>query len=229
MPKPDFNTHHPSWFSRTGDYRAAAREEALDRAVNSLQLAVANQDLPTRLPTQGQPSSPDITFLSRHLLPDATWSTLTTLGSDHLPITIYLSSHALPSTQKARSFMNFLKADWEGFTAESLERIFTNTPLPISCSAGEKVFRRILGDAGRHHNPCTNVRDYCSPLSEVVRPLILERDQRRINDPLGPAIKLLDRDIQHTSGRKLKTSGDPCWNLPNALPIPSATGLFCAN
>ena len=84
----DFNAHHPSWFSRTGDDRAAARGEALDEAVNSSQLAVANQDLPTRLLSQGQPSSPDITLLSGHLflLPDVTWSTLTTMGSDHLPL-----------------------------------------------------------------------------------------------------------------------------------------------
>ena len=32
-----------------------------------------------------------------------------------------------------------------------------------------------------------------------------------------------------TSDRKRKTSGDPCWNPPTALPIPSATGLTCKN
>ena len=79
-----FNTNHPSWFSRTGDVRAVTRGEALDGAINSSQLTIANQDLPTSLPSQGQPS-PDITLLSLHLLPDATWSTL---DSDHLPITV---------------------------------------------------------------------------------------------------------------------------------------------
>ena len=131
----DNNAHHLSWFSRTEDDRAGARREALDGAVNSSQLAVANQDLPTRLPSQGQPpSSLDVTHLSRHLLPDVTWSTLTTLGSDHLPIIISLSSHAPPSPRKAQSCTNFRKADWEGYTAEA-ERKFANTPLPTSCSA----------------------------------------------------------------------------------------------
>ena len=133
----DFSAHHPSWFSRTGDDRAAARGETLDGAVNSSQLAVANQDLPTRLPSQAKPSSPDITLLNGHLLRDVTWSTLTTLGSDHLPITISLSSYAPPSTRKARSFTSFRKADWEGFTAET-ERIFADTLLPTSCSTEEK-------------------------------------------------------------------------------------------
>ena len=38
--------------------------------------------------------------------------------------------------------------------------------------------------------------DYRGPLSEVVRPLVPERVQRRTDDPLDPVIKLLDRDIQ---------------------------------
>ena len=84
----DFNAHHLSWFSR-----AAARGEALDEVVNSSQLAVANIDMRTRLFSQGQPSSPDVTLLSAvsgHLVSYVTWSTDTTLGSgpppyNHLP------------------------------------------------------------------------------------------------------------------------------------------------
>ena len=88
----DFTPHHLSWFSRTGDGK-----EALDEAVNSLQLAVANLDIPTSLPSHGQPSSPDITLLSGHLLPDVTWLTLTTLGFDHLTTADSPSGHAPPS------------------------------------------------------------------------------------------------------------------------------------
>ena len=40
-----------------------------------------------------------------------TWSTFTTLGSDHLPITISLSSHTPASPQKVHSYTNFCKAD----------------------------------------------------------------------------------------------------------------------
>ena len=52
----DFNDHYPSRFSRTGDDRAAGRGEALDGVIDSLQLAVANQDLPTHLPSRYHPS-----------------------------------------------------------------------------------------------------------------------------------------------------------------------------
>ena len=58
---------------------------------------VRNRNLPTSLPSLGQPSSPDITLLKEHLLPNVTWSTLTTLGSDHLPKTSQSSFiHELP-------------------------------------------------------------------------------------------------------------------------------------
>ena len=106
-----------------------------------------------------------------------------------------LTSYAQPSPWKARSYTNFRKADCKGFTAES-ERRFAETPLPTSCSAGKKVFWHILSDVGRHHIPCGYVGDYCSPLPDVVRPFITEREQRYTDDPLDPAIKLLDQDIQ---------------------------------
>ena len=120
----DFNAHHPSWFSRTGDDRAAAREEALDGAVNSLQLTVANQDLPSRHPSQDQPSSPDVTLLSEHLLPDLTWSTL---GSDHLPIIISLSCHARPHCGK----LGFSRTSARTTGRDTQQKQKGNSPNPL--------------------------------------------------------------------------------------------------
>ena len=138
----DINAHHPSCFSRRGDDRATARGKTLDGTINSSQLAVAKLDLPTYLSSQGQPSPPDITLLSVLLLPDVRWSTLTILGSDHLPITVSLSSHAPLSLRKGHSYTNFHRAYWEGFTVKS-ERRFVETPQP-SCSAGDKCLLAYL-------------------------------------------------------------------------------------
>ena len=93
--------------------------------------------LPGSPPKSSPPHQISSLILSGHLLPEVTWPTLTTLGSDRLPIIISLFSHAPPSLRKARSFTNFRKAGWEGFTAET-ERNFANTPLPTPCSAGGK-------------------------------------------------------------------------------------------
>ena len=40
---------------------------------------------------------------------------------------------------------------------------------------------------------------YCGPLPEVIQFLIYERDQRRQDNPLDPAIQQLGRDIQESS------------------------------
>ena len=82
---------------------------------------------------------------------------------------------------------------------------------------------QFLGDVGRHHITCGYVRDYCCPLPKFVRPFISERDQCRTDDPFDPASSCWTGTSSGTSARKRKTSGDPCWNPPTALPIPSAT------
>ena len=113
----DFNVHFPFWFFMTGDDRAVARGEVL--VVNSSQVLVTNLDLPTHLLSQGQFSLPDVTLLNGLLLPDVIWFTHTTLGSDHLPISISPPghvAHALPSPRKIWSDSNFCKANFESCT-----------------------------------------------------------------------------------------------------------------
>ena len=152
----DFNAHHPSWISRTGDDRAAANREAFNGAVSSSQLAVAYQDLPTRLPSQGQPSSQHITLLNGHLLPDVTWSTLTILGSDHLPL------QSRPTLTAESMFLYELPQRWlGGIHCRDREDICRYASTNLLLCWG-KVFRWILSNAGRHHIPCGYVRDYAA-------------------------------------------------------------------
>ena len=46
----DVNAHHPSWYSRTEDDRAAERGESLDAAVSTTELCFLNEDTPTQTP-----------------------------------------------------------------------------------------------------------------------------------------------------------------------------------
>ena len=133
----DVNAHHPSWYSRTEDDRAAERGESLDAAVSATELCFLNEDTPTRLPSSGPPSSPDITLISGHLLLDSTWSTQTTLGSDHLPIMIKLPG-LTAAPRRARSYVNFLRADWEGFERETESLFSSLVPPPSRARRGKK-------------------------------------------------------------------------------------------
>ena len=81
----DMNAHDPLWFSPISDTRGSTFSDE----IGSSNLATLNDDNPTRLPSNGQPTSPDISLASLSLLPYITWNTHTNLGSDHLPITYY--------------------------------------------------------------------------------------------------------------------------------------------
>ena len=139
-----------------------------------------------------------------------------------------LFSHLPHSTQKARSFMNFHKADLEVFTAES-ERKFAEKPQPTSFSAEEKKSSVVFS---------ATLEDTISPevMFGLLQPSPLlcatlhhrERDQRLTDDPLDPAIKLLYRDIQRLICQELKTSGGPFWSPPTMPPTTSAIGPYCA-
>ena len=184
--------------------------------------------LPYSPPLPGPASTPDITLLSGRLLLDVMWTTLTTFGSNPLPITVSLSSYASPSPRKARSYTKFCKADWEVFTAES-ERRFAETPLPNSYSAREKVFRRNLIDAGRHHissgyfgllqpSPrCCATTHHEERSAAHLWPL---RARHQAAGPWHPAA--------HSPGSSRPVGGSS-WSSPTAPLIPSATGLFCAS
>ncbi|KAF2355408.1 Endonuclease/exonuclease/phosphatase [Trinorchestia longiramus] len=63
----DFNAHIPAWFSFTNDDRVTARGINIISAIDSSPLCLLNQDSPTRLPSNGNPSSPNLTIASPHL------------------------------------------------------------------------------------------------------------------------------------------------------------------
>ena len=98
---------------------------------------------------------------------------LLALGSDQLPIMIKLPGH-IAAPRRARSYVNFLRADWEGFEKET-ETLFSSlAPPPLSCAKGEKEFRKVLATAAKHHIPAGH------RIPEAVGSLIEERDSCRV-------------------------------------------------
>ena len=95
----DFNVHHGGWHSTLVDIRG----ETLANTIENSPLIVLNEDTPTRLPTNGNPTSPDISLASAHLALASHWSTLVGLNSDHLPILVALpTSQTLPPPGQQR-------------------------------------------------------------------------------------------------------------------------------
>ena len=187
----DFNAHYPSWFSRTGDDTAAARGEALDRAVNSSQLAVANQDLPNNsLPRANPPCqiSPFWAAISSQMwhgppLPHP-W-----VRPSPSPVTPcpHRGKH-IPLRTSARLTGRDLLKSQKGYSPVPL---YQSPALLMKKSSG--VSSTTLEDT---ISLAVMLGTIAAVSPEVVRPLISEIDQRRIDYSLKPAIKVLDRDIQ---------------------------------
>jgi hypothetical protein len=110
-----------------------ARGDSLASAVDILDLCLINLVPPTHLPCAANqsPSSPDVAFISTHLVPSITWTVHMTLNSDHLPITLSVSTGDCPPRSQ-RTYTNFFKADWVGFVRE-IESLFAQKPPPTSC------------------------------------------------------------------------------------------------
>ena len=107
----DFNCHHPFWDSRgTSDPRG---EEVFNWVISSDLLPLNDPDTPTLL----HRSSPDISFAPPSLALSCSWEVLQDLGSDHLPILLFVSiSPVLRPNERPPSF-NFQKACWNGFAS----------------------------------------------------------------------------------------------------------------
>ena len=67
--------------------------------------------------------------------------------------------------------------------------------MPLSCSTGEKVFRKVLTTASKHHIPQGRVPNYIPNLPDSTKQLIKQRDTIRSNTPNHPSIHELDQTI----------------------------------
>lgn len=65
-------------------------------SVENSPLIILNEDSPTRLPSNGSTTSPDILLASAHIALASAWSTKVRLNSDHLPIVISLPCDQAP-------------------------------------------------------------------------------------------------------------------------------------
>lgn len=119
----DFNAHDPLWYSQLSDTKGSV----LADEISNSNFRVLNEDSPTRLPTNRQPTSPDFSLASLSLPPYSSWKTRTNLSSDHLPIIINIVTDIKPITSDNRTFINFRKADWQKFQSGT-EAEFSNLP-----------------------------------------------------------------------------------------------------
>ena len=170
----DYNAHHPSWGSPITD----ARGRRIAAALASSSLITLNSNSSTRRPfAANQPStSPDISIASSHLALPSTWEVLTSLTSDHLPITISLPADDDAPTNSTPCYTNFRCADVPKFKRLT-EDDFARAPSPATAAEGVATFQRILVSASKWSVPAGRRRSCVPGVSREVIDLREERDR----------------------------------------------------
>ena len=144
----DVNAHRSTWRSALVE---DTRGQLLADTLDSKTCVVLNGDEPTRAASNGRLSSPDITIASASFQTTANWSTETSLNSDHKPIIVELQIQEPNVNSERRKYVNFAKADWDGFKSfmqDSIQYLPQGDLLQ-----SERAFRNKMQKAARKFIP----------------------------------------------------------------------------
>ena len=164
-------------------------------SINRSDPGILNWDIPTRVPPNAEPSSPDVSLASASLITSCSWQTLSTLSADHLPILIRLQMKTTPKPGPRRTYVNLKKADWDRYRQE-VETALSKHSLPTDCQRDEKILRIILLKAASHHIPTERHRLHKEPVPADILDVMTRRDDLRKGDHTSPELPRLNKDIQ---------------------------------
>src|SRR5215469_13449577 len=203
----DFNALHPLWSPHPP--QPTPRGSFILQSLEPL--SILNSPLtPTRKPTQHNqtPTSPDISLISPHLFPIATWTVHTDLNSDHLPIVINLHN-SIPLPPPLPSFTNYKKANWPLFTSY-IESNCHNIGITNHKSLVYAIstLTQLIQDASHKFIPSGKHKRYKPYLSPHISALISQRNTLRTSPHLTRAtsnqINTLNTNISNEINNKKK-------------------------
>lgn len=118
----------------------------------------------------------------------------TSLNSDHLPIVIAMSQCSERILSEKKTYVNFKKADWEGFREFCDER-FSDIEPPEDVHKAEKILRRIFLKAKDRFIPSGRIPKIRHNFPSSATILADERDSLRETNPADPRLNDLNKDI----------------------------------
>ena len=179
----DFNAHHSTWRSALAE---DTRGQLLADTLDSKTCVVLSGDEPTRAASNGTLSSADITIASASLATTANWSTKTALNSDHKSIIVELQIQEPTVNSERRKYVNFAKADWDGFKS-FMEDSIQNLPQGDLLQS-ERAFRNKMQKAARKFIPNGRIFTVQPGFPTAAAKLADERNKLRAQNPAAPQI-----------------------------------------
>ena len=198
----DFNAHHHLWHTEdTEDTRGRLIAEWIGES----SLGILNENQPTRV-TDNSSTAPDLTIASDNCLTTCSWAVDISLGSDHLPIHISMTTEIEKCHAPNKTFVNFKKADWASFTSQT-EAAFSRTTTNSDVHQSEKTFRNIINKAAKQHIPAGRIPKTFNAMPTQTAKLVEERDKIRRENPADPRIQ----DLNHEINIKIKEHRQDKW------------------
>ena len=191
----DFNAHHHLWNSEDNE---DTRGQAIAQWINDSEIGILNENTPTRV-TESSCTSPDLSLASFDCLPTCQWSTETSLGSDHLPLHITMTSEIKRIKSTNRTYINFSKANWPQFTKYTEEK-FSTAHINSNVHNSEKFFRKVLNKAAKQFIPAGRIPKVQNAMPTETANLVEERDRLRREDPVNNNTRImeLNKDINNS-------------------------------
>ena len=187
----DLNAHNELWHTQdTPDSRGTLIS---DWIAERNEIGILNEDVPTRI-TANTCTAPDVSIATAGILPSCSWSTDTTLSSDHLPIRINISTAIKQIKSDKKTYINFRKADWTNFERET-EEAFSTAPHTDDVHASERFFRKVLQRAAKRNIPTGRIPKIINAVSSATAKLIDVRDKLRAEDPTSARLPEIQKEI----------------------------------
>ena len=163
------------------------------------------------------PDTPDITFCSQDISPLVQWKVVPEISSDHNPILIDIAILSPIPKKPTRNFLNYRKANWDVFTAQTEEALASFNPAGYgSLDEAIRKFSEIMLAASKGNIPAGFVK-YVSLYSREVKLLMQERRHllnrppaqditERINDLLDEIKSRLHDEAKHAGLKSWRRS-----------------------
>nr|XP_036223381.1 LOW QUALITY PROTEIN: uncharacterized protein LOC118681730 [Bactrocera oleae] len=200
----------------------------LTEQIDDSTFCTMNDEAPTRIMGTCN-SSPDIIIASGGLINSITRRPMPTLASDHLPIIISIEKPPDFISMDNRSFINFNKANWVGFT-EFTESTFNALPIPTDVIVSERQFRKVIVAATARFIPVGRMAELRNNFQAEAAVLANERDTLRHANSCDPRIRDLSLEIwqmvnqhkrtkwiEHLKSCNLSTGVSKLWTTVKTL------------
>ena len=112
------NAHHSRWNTNTNEDEIG---EQLAAKIDEANYTIHSENEATRLPTNGQSTSSDISLASNDIALLSDWSFSTSLASDNLHIFITINSELFTIYGPRRTYVSIKKTDWARYAEACVE------------------------------------------------------------------------------------------------------------